>query len=153
MALHEQLVEDLRTAQRARDRPRIQIIRLLRSAIQYEELERRETADDAMVRDVLTREARRREEAIALYREAGREDKVREETLELDVIRTYLPPELDRDAIEAEARRVIDEVSAEGPSDVGKVMGALMPRLRERGTVDGKLVNESVRALLSSADA
>ena len=115
MALHEQLVKDLRTAQRARDRPRIQIIRLLRSAIQYEELERRETADDAMVRDVLTREARRREEAIALYREAGREDKVREETLELDVIRTYLPPELDRDAIEAEARRVIDEVSAEGP--------------------------------------
>ena len=153
MALHEQLVEDLRTAQRARDRARIQIIRLLRSAIQYEELERREAADDAMVRDVLAREARRREEAIALYREAGREDKVREETVELDVIRTYLPPVLDRAAVEAEARRVIDEVGANGPSDVGKVMGALMPRLREQGTIDGKLVNESVRALLSNADA
>jgi uncharacterized protein YqeY len=153
MALHEQLAEDLRTAQRARDRTRVQIMRLLRSAIQYEELERREPADDAMVRAVLAREARRREEAIALYRETNREDKVRDETLELDVIRTYLPPELDRAAIEAEARSVIDTVGAEGPSDFGKVMGALMPRLRERGTVDGKLVNESVRALLSSADA
>ena len=151
MTLLERIDADLRDALRARDRDRTRTLRTLRSAIQYAEIDARREADDDTVREVLSREARRREEAIALCRQGGRQDKAEDEAAELEIVRSYLPPELTREAVETEAKAVIAAVGASGPSDTGKVMGALMSRLREQGTVDGKTVSEVVRALLAGA--
>ena len=153
MTLPERIDADLRDAMRARDAQRTRTLRSLRSAIHYAEIDRRREANDELVREVLSHEARRREEAIALYREGGREDKAQDEATELEIIRPYLPAEVGREAMETEAKAVIAAVGASGPSDTGKVMGTLMPRLRDQGTVDGKLVSEIVRALLAQASA
>ena len=80
-------------------------------------------------------------------RTSGREDLVAEEETELAILQTYLPQQLTRDEIEAEARQVIDEVGASSPRDIGKVMKPLMARLK--GRADGRLVNQVVRELLS----
>jgi uncharacterized protein YqeY len=149
MTLLERMASDLRDAMRARDLPRTRTLRTLHSAVRYAEIENRGEADDELVREVLGREARRREEAIALYREGDRPDKVEEETAELELIRAYLPPEVSRETMEQEARAVISSLGASGPADTGRVMGNLMPRLRGLGTVDGKTVSEVVRALLA----
>ncbi len=149
MPLLERIDADIRNAVRARDRGRAQTLRTIRSAVQYAALDGRTEADDELVRTVLAREARRREEAIAIYRDSGRDDKVDAETAELELIRAYLPPAVGPDDIESEAAAVIAEVGAQGPSDIGKVMGPLMARLRGRGTVDGRAVSGTVRRMLT----
>ncbi|MDE2989886.1 MAG: GatB/YqeY domain-containing protein [Chloroflexota bacterium] len=151
MSLLDRISGDLTSAQRGRDQPRVRLLRTLRSAIAYEAKDKQQDADDDLVRAVLAREARRREEAIKLYESGGRADKAAEEQAELAVIATFLPPVIDTEAIETAARAVIDETGASGPSDMGRVMGPLMARLRDQGTVDGKAVSATVRALLSDS--
>ncbi len=150
MTLDERLAADLRQSVRKRDAARSQLLRGLRSAIRYAQIDGKREASDELAVEVLAREARRREEAIALLRKGGREDAAAAEAVELDLIRAYLPAMVGRETIESEAREVIGEMGAGDPSATGKVMGALMPRLRARGTVDGKLVNGVVRELLAS---
>jgi hypothetical protein len=126
-------------------------LRTIRSAIAYEAKDKRQDADDDLVRAVLAREARRREEAITLYESGGRADKAADEQAELAVIAAYLPPVIDAEAIESAARAVIEDTGASGPGDMGRVMGPLMGRLRAQGTVDGKAVSATVRALLTDS--
>ena len=149
MSLLDRISSDLTSALRGGDQPRVRLLRTLRSSIAYEAKDKQQDADDEMVRAVLAREARRREEAIKLYESGGRADKAADEQAELAVINGYLPPAIDAQAIEAAARAVIDDTGASGPGDMGRVMGPLMARLRAQGTVDGKAVSATVRALLT----
>ncbi len=151
MSLLDQISGDLTSALRGGDQPRVRLLRTLRSAIAYEAKDKRQDADDDLVRAVLARETRRREEAIKLYESGGRADKAADEQAELAVIAAYLPPVIDAAAIEAAARAVIKDTGASGPGDIGRVMGPLMGRLRAQGTVDGKAVSATVRALLTDS--
>ena len=151
MTLIDRISNDLTSALRGGDRPRVRLLRTLRSAIAYEAKDNQQDPDDDLVRGVLAREARRRDEAIKLFESGGRPDKAADEQAELAVIATYLPPAIDAAAIEAAARAVIDDTGASGPSDLGRVMGPLMARLHAQGTVDGKAVSATVRALLSGS--
>lgn len=149
MALFDRITDDTKSALRAGDRSRVRLLRTLTSAITYEAKDKQQDAYDELVRTVLAREARRREEAVEMLAAGGREDKVADERAELAVIAEYLPPAVDEAAIKAAAREVIAETGATGPSDMGRVMGPLMERLRAAGTVDGKTVSAAVRELLS----
>ncbi len=149
MALLDLISDDMKSALRAGDRARAQLLRTLTSAITYEAKDNQRNPDDELVRTVLTRETRRREEAIEMLASGGREDKVADERAEQVVIAEYLPPAVDAAAIEAATREVIAETGATGPGDMGRVMGPLMERLRAAGTVDGKAVSAAVRELLS----
>ena len=151
MSLLDRISGDLTSALRGGDQPRVRLLRTLRSAIAYEAKDKRQDADDNLVRAVLAREARRREEAIKLYESGGRADKAADEQAELKVIAAYLPPVIDAAAIEAAARAVIEDTGASGPGDMGRVMGPLMARLRAQGTVDGKAVSATVRGLLTDS--
>jgi hypothetical protein len=108
--------------------------------------ERRSLGDeDVLV--IIAKQARQRQESMAEYEKAGRQDLVSEEEAELIVLQTYLPQQLTREQVEVEAREVIQEVGASGPRDLGKVMKPLMARLR--GRADGRLANQVVRDLLA----
>jgi len=149
MSLLDRISGDLTSALRGGDQPRVRLLRTIRSAIAYEAKDKQQDADDDLVRAVLARESRRRRGAMTVFESGGRADKAAEEQAELAVIATYLRPVIDTGAIEAAARAVIDETGASGPSDIGRVMGPLMARLRDQGTVDGKVVSATVRALLT----
>ena len=150
MTLVERISDDTREALRGGDRPRLRVLRTLSSAIAYEAKDGRREPDDDLARTVLAREARRREEAVGVLRSGGRDDQVADEQAELAIIAEYLPPIVDPAAIAAAAREVLAETGATGPGDIGRVMGPLMVRLREQGTVDGKSVSATVRDLLDS---
>lgn len=151
MGLSEQLASDLKDAMRARDEVRKRAIRSVIAAIkeagtQLDSAGQRVALEEKDMLAILAKQARQRQESIIEYRKGGREDLVAEEQAELTILEEYLPKQLERDEIEAEARQAIEEVGATGRQDMGKVMRLLMERLR--GRADGKVVNQVVTELL-----
>jgi len=153
MALPEQIQADLTAAMKARDADTVATLRLVVSAIRTLRVAEGHAGEvtDAEAVDLLTREAKRRTEAAEAYAAAGRDDLADKERRELAVIRRYLPEQLGAD----ELARIVDEaVAATGataPSDLGRVMSAVMPRVR--GRADGKQVNALVRERLTGPAA
>lgn len=145
----EQLEDDMKQAMRDRDRPRLSAIRMMRSALQNAAIAKgpNSTIDDSEAADVLAREARQRKESIDEFRKAGREDGLEDQEAELTVVLSYLPERLSKEEIEAEARKIIDDIGARSMTDRGRVMGALMPVMK--GRADGKDVSDVVQQLLS----
>ena len=153
MDLREQLSADLKDAMRQQDDVRKRTIRSVIAAITHAEAEldsrgERISLDDPGVLAIVARQARQRQESINEYQKAGRQDLVASEQEELEILDQYLPRQLSRHEIEDEVRRVIAQVGATGPHDIGKVMRPLMDRLR--GRADGREVNTVVREMLAS---
>jgi uncharacterized protein YqeY len=146
MSLIEQLLEDQKLAMKSRDALRLSTIRLLRSSVSYAQINKGAELTDDEVLEVLSREAKRRREAIDAAISGGRSDFADNEQAELDIINAYLPKQLDEAEIEAIAREVAAEVGATDPKDRGKVMGPLMQRIR--GKTDGKLAGQVVEKIL-----
>ncbi len=151
MSLKEKLQSDLHQAMRARDRVRLSVIRMLRSSIGYEEIDKKRALDDSAVLDIVSRQVRQRHESIQIYKDANRQELVDKETQELHILQEYLPAQLTDDELTALAQDIIQKVGASGPRDKGRVMGRLMPQVR--GKAQGGDVNRIVTALLSALEA
>ncbi|MCI0777651.1 MAG: GatB/YqeY domain-containing protein [Chloroflexi bacterium] len=147
MPLKERLQSDVKDAMRQGDKQRRDTLRLVLSALHNAEIEARGDLDDDGVLRVLTKEAKQRRESIEEFRKGGREEKAAEEEAELEVISSYLPEALSHEEVLAAAKEVIQESGASSMKDIGKVMPALMQRLR--GRADGREASEVVRELLS----
>ena len=147
MTLSERLEAAMRDAMRARDEMRTQTLRMAMAAAHNQRIAKgRELADDEVV-DVLTRQVKQRRESIAMYRDAGREERAAAEEAEAAILAEFLPEQLSTEEIEELARTAIAETGAAGPGDMGRVMGALSPRTK--GRADGRVVSDAVRRLLA----
>ncbi len=149
---YDKIAQDLKDAMRSKDTPRLQVLRSLKAKILEKEISERKGSDVALkeeqVHEVLMKAAKQRKDSISQYREAGRDDLAETEEYELHVIESYLPEMLSEDKIRLMAREVIEDTNASSMSDMGKVMGSLMPKVK--GKADGALVNRVVRELLES---
>ena len=150
MALKETLSNDMKDAMRQRDTLKRDTIRLLLSAIGYEEKAKRtDSLPDDAVLQVLSKQAQQRRDSIEAYQKGDRPDLVAKEEAELVIVTQYLPQPLTAEEIEEIVKVAISEVNPTGPQDMGKVMGRIMPQVR--GRADGKqvsaLVNQTLRNL------
>lgn len=143
--------EDLKEALKQRDNTRRNTIRLILSALNYSQIAKGAPLEEGDVLAVLQKEATRRRESIEAFSKGNRPDLVAQEKAELQVILSYLPPSLTREEIVQAARQAIAESGAQGPRDMGKVMGRLMPQLK--GRAGGQEVNAVVQELLSGKGA
>src|SRR4029077_1345008 len=137
MALYDRIQSEMVNARVKRDEVALDTLSLLKSELVKASKEGGASGQidvDLVVR-VTRKEVKRREEAIEVYRKAGREDSARREEAEMRVLRDYLPASLSDAQIEAEVRAVIDEVKPEGPKGFGLVMKAATARLA--GRADG----------------
>jgi len=160
-ALMQKLNNDLKQSMRDKTELKTSTIRLLISAIRYAEMKKQEAefdkhpeADvkqivmsDADILGVIAKEIKQREESIAAYKAGNRQDLVDKETAEMNYLKAYMPQQMSRAEVEAEARAAIAEAGAKGPSDKGKVMGKLVAKLK--GKADGALINTVVTEMLS----
>ena len=146
--LKQKLVEDLKQALKGGDKVRRSVIRLVMAAIKNAEIARQVTLEDADILGIIAKEARQRRESIEAFRQGNRQDLVTQEEAELSILNQYLPQQMSREEIMAEARRVIEEVGARGPGDKGKVMPKLIAQLK--GKADGRDINAVVTDLLQS---
>jgi len=133
---------------RARDELRRDVIRLMLSAVRYREIERGQTIEASEAVQVLQKLAKQHQESIEGFGKGGREDLIRRERAELAILEEYLPRQKTMEEIKELVDQVIKETGASGPSDMGKVMGTIMPRVQ--GQADGTIVRRVVQELLTS---
>jgi uncharacterized protein YqeY len=145
-ALKQKLADDLKQAMRDGDKVKRSAIRLAIAAIKNTEIARQTALEDGDILGVIAKEIRQRKESIEAFKQGGRPELVAIEEAEMAVLEQYLPQQMSRDEIVAEARRVIEEVGAESIRDKGKVMPPLIARLK--GKADGREINEVVTELL-----
>ena len=149
MALYDRIQSDLVEARRRRDDLGLSTLSLLKSELVKASKETGAGAlDDELVQRVARREVKKREEAIDVYRKAGREESAVREEAEMAVLRGYLPAAMSMDQVEAEVQAVIDELKPEGPKAFGAVMKAATARLA--GRAEGNQVAAAARKLLGS---
>jgi len=145
-ALKQKLADDLKQAMRDGDKVKRSAIRLAMAAIKNAEIARQAVLEDGDILGVITKEVRQRKESIEAFKQGGRQELADIEEAEMAVLEQYLPRQMSRDEITAEARRVIEEVGAESIRDKGKVMPPLIAKLK--GKADGRDINEVVTELL-----
>ena len=149
MGLKEKLQTDLTQAIRSRDEVQSGTIRMLLAAITNEEVAGKaaKVLSDAEIITVLSREAKKRREAVEAYTQAKREDLANKEKAEASVIAQYLPKQLSEDEIKKLIQEAIASTGAVGPSGMGLVMKQLQPKIA--GKADGGLVSALVKAALA----
>ncbi|MGD9625011.1 MAG: GatB/YqeY domain-containing protein [Arcobacter sp.] len=147
MSLKEQLNEDLKTAMRNKEVVKRDSIRAINTMIKQIEVDERKELTDEDVIKLIQRGIKQREEAIAQYKAASRDDLVQKEQEQVDVFMLYLPAQLSDEELEAGMKEIIAQTGASSMKDMGKVMGAATKTFA--GIADGKRINEMVKKLLA----
>jgi len=146
MGLKETLENDLLIATRNKDDVRKQTIRMILSNIKLLQIEKGQPATESEIQNILQKELKLRQEAVEDAYHANRPDLVQANQLEMEVICSYLPEQMDVEEIKALAQQVIIEVDAHNINDMGKIMKAILPRVQ--GRAPNGLVSQVIRDLL-----
>ncbi|MBI2984849.1 MAG: GatB/YqeY domain-containing protein [Candidatus Kerfeldbacteria bacterium] len=141
----EKIEHDYKQAFKAHQRVKIDVLRLLKSAIKNAEIAARHNLNDEEIIAVLTTEAKRRREALALYQQGGRADLAAKEQAELQELMYYLPTQYSDQELETVVKETIAELKAR-PGDFGRVMGSVMKKIK--GQAEGERVSATVKTLL-----
>jgi uncharacterized protein YqeY len=147
MSLKDRISDDMKAAMRAKDSERLSTIRMLLAAMKQKEVDERITLDDTIVVGIVDKLIKQRKDAASQYAQAGRTDLADKENAEIVVLEAYLPQRLSSEEIAAEIGRIVAEVGAAGPGDMGKVMAAAKAALA--GRADMGQVSAAVKQALS----
>jgi len=146
VSLKDRIQQDMKDAMRGKDKPRLGVVRLILAAIKQREVDERIELDDEQLLVVLDKMAKQRRESIEQYNSAGRDELAAQENFELDIIKSYLPEQLDDAAIDALIDDALQSTGASSIKDMGKVMGLLKPKLQ--GRADMGAVSARIKARL-----
>jgi uncharacterized protein YqeY len=145
--LKTRISDDMKSAMKAGEKERLGTIRLILSAIKQQEVDSRKDLQDEDILAILDKMSKQRRESIDQYEKAGRDDLAGKEKAELKILQTYLPSQLDDEAITALIDEAIEATGAEAMKDMGKVMGILKPKMQ--GRADMAAVSAQVKSRLS----
>jgi len=149
MSLKQKLQEELRQSMLAKDALKTSVLRMLLSAINYYEIQKGGAgyvASDEDVLSVVQKEAKQHKDSIEQFQKAGRQDLVDKETKELELLQKYLPLQMSVEEIKTLVKETIKQTGTSSPADMGKVMEALMPKIK--GKADGGIVSKIVKETL-----
>jgi len=147
MSLKEKITEDMKTAMRAKDAPRLGAIRLLLSAMKQREVDERIELSDADIVAIIDKMLKQRRDSIEQFEKGSRADLANAEKFEVSVLNAYMPQALSAAEVDAAIAAAIAESGAKAPSDMGKVMAILKPKLA--GRADMGKVSGQVKAKLT----
>jgi len=148
ISLKERLDQTFKEAIKGQQQAVLSTLRMLKTAIRHKEVELIRPLAEAELLAVINTQAKQRRDAMAEYRKAGRQDLAGKEEEELNILLSFLPAQLSPEAVETEIGRIIAQVGASAPKDLGKVMKVAMAELA--GRADGKMVQEIVRRRLGA---
>ncbi|WP_457598239.1 GatB/YqeY domain-containing protein [Hydrogenimonas sp.] len=146
--LKERLQSDLKTAMKEKDTFKRDVIRFVMSAIKQIEVDERKELTDADIEAILVKQIKQRNDAIAQFKEGGREDLVEKNEKELEILRSYLPEPMSEEDVRKIVKEIIEQTGAEGMKDMGRVMGAAKAKIGSRA--EGKVINAMAKELLGA---
>ncbi|WP_409297606.1 GatB/YqeY domain-containing protein [Peribacillus sp. SCS-26] len=151
MSLLERLNNDMKQAMKNKEKDKLSVIRMLKAAIQNEAIKhnRSELTEEEEL-TVLSRELKQRKDSLQEFEKAGRQDLADKLLTEIDYVEVYLPEQLSGDEVSEIVKQTISETGASSKADMGKVMAAVMPKVK--GKADGSLVNKLVLQHLSQTN-
>jgi uncharacterized protein len=148
MVLRDQIQQDLLQSMKDKDEVKTAALRMLKAAIMKFEVSgssKKEATDDEVIA-LVNKEAKQRKDSIESFRNGGREEMAAQEEAELKILQTYLPEQLSEEDLRKIVEGVIEQTGATSKADIGKVMGAVMPKVK--GLADGGMINKLVGELL-----
>jgi len=147
-ALKEKIYSDLITAMKARDTLKTEALKMIKADIMKHEVSAADAqTTDEVVINILQKAVKQRKDAAQGFVQGGRDDMALKEEKEAEIYQAYLPEQMSEEEVKKIVKETIAEVGASGPGDIGKVMAAMMPKVK--GKADGGLVNKSVKEALS----
>ena len=146
--LQKQIQASAISAMKAGEKERLKTIRLMTSAMKQIEVDERIELDDARVIAILDKMVKQRRESISQFKTAGRDDLIKQEVYEIDIIQEFLPQALSEDEVDAIVSQAIEQTSASSIKDMGKVMGLVRPQII--GRADMGEVSGRIKSLLST---
>ncbi|AKM19730.1 GatB/YqeY domain-containing protein [Geobacillus sp. FSL K6-0789] len=148
MSLLDRLNDDMKQAMKNKEKEKLSVLRMLKAALQNEaiKLGKSPLSEDEEL-TVLSRELKQRKDSLREFENAGRSDLVEKVKTEIDIVQSYMPKPLTEDELRELIEQTIKEVGASSKADMGKVMSAIMPKVK--GKADGSLVNKLVQQQLS----
>ncbi|MFO1405382.1 MAG: GatB/YqeY domain-containing protein [Azonexus sp.] len=147
MSLKTRIIEDMKSALKAKETARLGAIRLLLAAVKQREVDERIELDDVAIAAVIEKLVKQRKDSVTQYEAGGRQDLADAEKAEIVVLSAYLPEKMSAAEIAAAVAAAVAETGAKSPADMGKIMGVLKPRLA--GKADMGEVSKQVKAALA----
>jgi len=147
MSLLERLNNDMKQAMKNKEKDKLSVIRMLKASLQNEALKLRQELTEEEELTVLSRELKQRKDSLNEFANADRTDLVDKIRIEIGYVEAYMPEQLSAEEITSIVKQTIEEVNATSKADMGRVMSALMPKVK--GKADGSLVNKLVQQHLS----
>jgi len=147
MSLKDKLSDDLKQAMKDKDTVRKNTVQMVRAAVLQMEKDNKLTLDDDGVLEVVAKELKKRKDVLPEYEKSGRQDLIEGLNAEIKVLLAYLPEQLTPEQLTEIVKDAIDSVGATSMKDIGKVMAAVMPKVK--GRADGKQINQCAKQLLS----
>jgi len=147
MSLKDQIKNDIKVAMRAKDTVKRDTLRNIQTVVKQIEVDERRDVSDADVEKILMKYAKQREDGMAQFAQAGRDDLVQKESAELAIVKSYLPEPMDDQELERVITEIIATTGAKGMQDMGKVMGAAKTAIGSRA--DGGRINKIVKSILA----
>ncbi|ABO50329.1 GatB/Yqey domain protein [Desulforamulus reducens MI-1] len=144
--MKNQLMNDMKAAMKAKDKLKVDTIRMANAAIKNAEINGRKELTESQVVDIIAKEIKMRRDALEEYKKANRPEDVDKLEQEINILMEYMPTQLSEEELTTIIKETIQQTGAQSPKDMGKLMGALMPKVK--GKADGKLVSSIVKDLL-----
>ncbi|WP_084082249.1 GatB/YqeY domain-containing protein [Desulforamulus aeronauticus] len=141
-----QLMNDMKTAMKAKDKLRVDTIRMANAAIKNAEINGKKELSEGEVVEIIGKEIKMRRDALEEYKKAERPEDVAKLEKEIEILLVYMPEQLSEAELREIIQDTINQTGAQGAREMGKLMGALMPKVK--GKADGKLVSNLVKELL-----
>ena len=144
--MRNQILEDLKSAMKAQDKERLSVIRMVKGAIQMEELNVKHELTDDEVIGIIAKQVKTRKESINEFKKGNREDLIEQTNKEIEILNEYLPEQLSKEELEEIINKVISEVNPTSMADMGKIMGKLIPLVKGKADMGevSKIIKERI---------
>ena len=146
MSLKETLNNDIKSAMKAKDKETLAVLRMIKTAVQAAEIDKKEELNAEEELTILAREAKQRRESLAEFVKAGRDELVAKTEAEIEIVERYLPKQLSVEEVKEVIATLAEKIGATTQKEFGKLMGAVMQELK--GKADGNVIKEQVKAYL-----
>lgn len=147
MSMKERLMQDLKQAMKDKDIIKKNVVQMIRASILQVEKDKQIELGDEEVINIISKEGKKRRDALEDYKKSGREDLVKQIEEEINIINEYLPKQLTKEELTTEIEKIIEELQATSIKDMGKVMKLAKEKIGAKS--DGKSINEVVKSLLN----